>query len=174
MLRPPANDLPGTALEQAGRLIGEDPSFQRRAWRLERMAWIAMSFVILAGLIGAFGHGPLSYATAHGRGVLLDYQRILRTGLEYELILRLHDEAQGSTSMRVDKALLDAFSLLDVQPTPARNTSDRDGLVIAWEPKGQGPSEIVLRVKPRIPLGLVAGVIAVGESRVALRMVVLP
>ena len=38
-----------------------DESFQRNEWRIQRVGWIVWSLVIIAGLIGLLGSGPMSH-----------------------------------------------------------------------------------------------------------------
>ena len=56
-----------------------DESFQRSEWRIQRAGWIVWSLVIIAGLIGLLGSGPMSHKeTAATDGSLkIDYDRYL-------------------------------------------------------------------------------------------------
>jgi hypothetical protein len=38
-------------------LVGESPSFQRREWRVDRVGWVVMALILVAGLVGVWGAG---------------------------------------------------------------------------------------------------------------------
>ena len=44
--------------------IQEDMRFQEKLWKLERVGWITLTLVVAITLLGVFGAGPLSQATA--------------------------------------------------------------------------------------------------------------
>lgn len=48
--------------------VSEDLDFQRKEWRVQRIAWTCMAVLILAAALGAAGSGPLSSRTAKARG----------------------------------------------------------------------------------------------------------
>ena len=43
--------------------IEEDMRFQRRMWVAQRVGWSVISLVLLVGLLGGFGDGPLARRT---------------------------------------------------------------------------------------------------------------
>lgn len=62
--------------------VEEDMRMQQRVWRFERVGWYALVLVVLLGLAGLFGNGPLSDAqvmSEDGR-VHVEYQRLSRSG----------------------------------------------------------------------------------------------
>ncbi|MEW6582872.1 MAG: hypothetical protein AB1416_08945, partial [Actinomycetota bacterium] len=68
-----------------------DLPFQRREWMAQRVAWVVMSLVAVAAVLGAFANGLLSRMTAGDGDTLRGaYSRIVR--------------AQASTSIRVTVA----------------------------------------------------------------------
>ena len=56
----------------------EDMRFQRRSWIAERVGWAVLIVLALIGLIGAFGTGPLSWQTASGGSLSVEYERFQR------------------------------------------------------------------------------------------------
>ena len=60
--------------------LHQDPRFTRRIAAIQRAGWVVMGLVIAAALLGLFGAGPLSRATAEAAdGTLrLEYDRFGR------------------------------------------------------------------------------------------------
>ena len=63
-----------------GLEVHEDMRLVRRSWVVQRIGWGVMAALLLAALLGLFGTGPLSRATATAPGgaVTLDYDRFGR------------------------------------------------------------------------------------------------
>ncbi len=62
--------------------VQEDMTMQQRVWRFERVGWYLLVVIVLLGLAGVFGNGPLSNAqvtSADGR-LHVEYQRLSRSG----------------------------------------------------------------------------------------------
>ena len=70
--------------------INQDLGVQERMWRIQRVGWAAIGVIVLLGLSGLFGHGPLSHTTGgdlHGP-LWLEYERFGRNQGSSEL--RIH------------------------------------------------------------------------------------
>ena len=78
----------------------EQPENQRassREWWAERIGWVAISIILIAALLGAFGPGPLSHreaASDDGR-LRVDYYRVQRYAAPAELRIRFEHESFG-------------------------------------------------------------------------------
>lgn len=44
--------------------ISQDLEFQKRSWTIQRVGWVVIALLILAGLLGVFGKGIAADATA--------------------------------------------------------------------------------------------------------------
>ncbi|MBL8699832.1 MAG: hypothetical protein JNK67_15750 [Alphaproteobacteria bacterium] len=147
---------PGQRPDEVGALIGEDPRFQARMWRIERVAWVAMVLVIASGLAGAFGNGWLATQTAasHSGETLVAYDSLMRWSVEYEL----HAKARGDLphqAVELDAGLLEGLRIVDTQRLRA--------------------NELVIRVTPRRRFDRIRGAIRLGgDERVPIDVVVLP
>ena len=76
--------------------IDQDLRFQKREWAFERASWVVMALVVLAGLLGLLGRGPMSDQTAvSGDGLvtveLRDGERQVVEVDELRLVSRTHE-----------------------------------------------------------------------------------
>ena len=100
--------------------VADDLRFTRSSWAYERVGWVLLAALLLAGLLGLLGPGPLSHATADGP-VTVEYERFARLENEGELRVRLRD---GARSLWVENRYLDGVRILGVRPEPARVTAE--------------------------------------------------
>ena len=163
-------------LEEASRLVGEDIRFQRRVWRFQRIGWGGMALLILSGLAGVFGGGPL--ADASGRSadgaVLVDWERIERVGRDSELRLRTVAPHVGPLELRLEGELAGEVELGRIEPEPAAEARAPERIWFRFDPPPPGErAEIVLQLRSDRP-GFVRGKLALGPSDFDLHLVVLP
>jgi hypothetical protein len=164
-----------------GLQIEEDIAFQRRSWRVQRVAWAVMALILLAGLLGVFGSGPLSQATASMPGVLaVEYQRFARYDTPDTLSIRLEPAATGGPAVRVglDRAYLDHSKIDSMVPPPARVHGAGDRLVYEFPIAEPGrPLTITLALEPQ-QIGIVHGRVTLerdgGVETVSFRQLVYP
>jgi hypothetical protein len=114
-------------------LVGERPSFQRREWRVDRVGWVVMALVLVAGLLGVWGGGSLGNVTATGSDgrVSVDYDRFVRNLGQSSLIVTFPPGSaeQGVISMRIDQQYLAANEVESTTPQPDSVTA-REGRFI--------------------------------------------
>jgi len=69
--------------------IVQDMTFQRRAWVVQRIAWVVMLLIVVAAVLGLFATGPLSGTTAKtDDGVLtIEYGRFARHDAQTDLLI---------------------------------------------------------------------------------------
>ena len=107
---------------KAGLEIDVDERFTRRDWTVERAGWVGMGLVVLAGLLGAFGKGRLSAATASvgGQPLRVEYERIARPGATSTMHLVLAPGAApaGSARLLIDHEHLHGVELRHITPEP--------------------------------------------------------
>lgn len=142
---------------QISARVGEDPRFQRRMWRAERAAWVAMLLMIMLGLSGGLGDGWLAsrVAASPSGAATVAYDRIMRWSVEYEL------RAATRSGPSVGDAVLDPSLLA--------------GLRVTAKQGGSGAAEHVIWVTPRNRFGRVSGTIRLGEGDgIPLDILILP
>ncbi|WP_426957876.1 hypothetical protein [Muricoccus radiodurans] len=167
--------MTGPDLHDAARAVGEDVPFQRRNWRFQRIGWGVMAGIVLLGLIGGLGNGPVASATARPEsgGFTLDWERVQRAGNEARLVVTLDASAGPELAVRVEGELADAMDLVGVEPIPLRS-SRAAGLLHLVTAAAEGrPARMVLRTRSRAP-GLISGNVTADGAAVRARILVLP
>lgn len=112
--------------------VGEDLSFQRRAWRFQRVGWVVLAVILVVALLGGLGDGPLSDATrATGDGVLqVQYQRIERHRSPASVVVRVRTAAGDDTvRLWMDASFAHAQQFNTIHPEPESVATGGDRLV---------------------------------------------
>ena len=139
--------------------IDQDLDFERREWRVQRIAWVLGVLVLVVGFLGLLGGGPLSAGGTTSGPLALDYQRLARQ--EADAPLRLHvapDTAvDGQIAVWLDRAYLARVDIAQVIPEPVETEMGESRVIyhLAVADPAQ-PATITLRTVPGEP-GLVSG-----------------
>lgn len=157
--------------------IAEDPEFQRRTWRFERIGWAFLALAVLATALGLFGEGPFSRAvetSADGR-LSVDYPRFLRRQSPESLRIRFTaDAGGGSTSLWIDRRWLDEVTVDSVTPEPERIELWPDRLVYRFARGGPAGTHLVhVRFEVDAP-GTTRGEFGTAGARVTVSHLVYP
>jgi hypothetical protein len=110
---------------------------QEREWRIQLYGWALMLAIVVAALLGVFGTGPLSSATAGSEpaGLTVKYERFIRHQGEMELTIQIApgQVESGQVELWIDHAYLDDMVIEDVQPEPeeVRTSGDQRIYVFA-------------------------------------------
>lgn len=116
--------------------IHEDMDFQRGEWKAVRIAWFVLGVLLLAGLAGVFGSGPLSRSTkSDPRGLLsVDYDRFVRLQSPARLKLQLKPLPQERDEVKFWIALdcLDAIEISELTPAPRSIEADGKRVVYSY------------------------------------------
>jgi hypothetical protein len=141
--------------------VPEDMRLQRATWRFERYGWIGLCAVIVLAVLGLFGNGPLSSATATtSNGQLqVEYGRFERNGAATDMRLHVAAPSAQRPEIRIGNAFLDAFTIEAVTPQPAEQRSGPDGVEMAFEAEDSGPVHVYFSLRPEA-VGLVKSEIA--------------
>jgi hypothetical protein len=137
-----------------GSPVREDPAFQVRAWIVERIGWSAMGLLVVAGLLGAFANGPLSWTEVSDGTLSVRYERILRDEGNGELEIRIAAIGSLPAEVVLSADFLASHRVMGIEPEPAESKGRPDGSVayrfdgagggvvatIDTRPRGIGPS----------------------------------
>ena len=85
-------------LKRVGAIdVEQDLHFQHEEWRFQKIGRIALAAIVLLGLVGAFGQGPLAHArqTSASGDLTVEYDRIARhrSNSDITFILPAHNGA---------------------------------------------------------------------------------
>ncbi len=114
-----------------------DMNFQEKEWRVERIGWIIMALLALAGLLGLFGEGPLANARAVNGPIVVEYERFERLLSPAKLRAQVAPEAVQNEEVRlyVTRTILDSLEVLDISPQPDSMVLTPDGVVYVFKVK---------------------------------------
>lgn len=133
--------------------LEEDLRFQKRQWKVQRIAWVVWLLVLVAAVAGLFGSGPLSNGTAGEEGGPLwaEYQRFERHQGPSDLKVFLGPGAASGGEGRVwlGRDYLESVELESVTPPPLRVEAgaDRYTYVFPVTDPQQGTA-VVFRFRP--------------------------
>ncbi len=125
------------SLQGVGDLeVGQNLDYQRRAWRANQIGWVVMALALLAALLGIFGSGPLSSASAGEQGgpLWIEYDRFARYTAPTTLRVHLGPGAMsgGQARLLVDRRYLQSLQLQDISPQPDRVEAAGDDLIYVF------------------------------------------
>ncbi len=150
--------------------IDEDLEFQGREWRVQRVLWVGCVLVLVLGLVGVFGGGPIS-SVDHASGddsVSVEYHRFVRHDGRASLRFRV-DASHASdqeVAVWIDQRFLDRVQIESVSPQPASMQSDGDRMTWVFEiPEGSEVMNATFAYRPQ-HIGRIPGEGGSGESTV--------
>ena len=151
---------------------GENVDFQQRWWRLESICYPIFALLILAGLAGVFGRGPLSRTSAGSSDAAprVDYERFARFRTPTVLVVHAASSAGDSTlTVRITGAMTERIPVSRIVPQPAVQRPVPGGQQYVWragsatdttsirfvlEPGKVGRSEGSVQINDAAPLQL--------------------
>jgi hypothetical protein len=141
--------------------IQEDLPFQRREWLVERVAWGVMALLIVAALLGLFGTGPFSRATAGDETIplSLEYDRYGRLLAPATLRVHIGRDIGDDGFVRVwfERRYMETVELQQVTPEPENAEAAGDRLIFAFRlTDPERPSAITFNIRPS-RFGLLSG-----------------
>lgn len=152
--------------------LDDDPAFQLRFWKVQRMAWGFFALILVFALAGGAGAG----------GVLADRRAAL--GAEAEIVypavarwrtsssLRLRSEGARPLQVEFDRAFLDLYAFDQVTPAPERSELVGDGVRMSFAAQKGG--WIYIDISPRRPTLAQRVGVSVGGHTFRYSAVVLP
>lgn len=167
------------ALPRRGTLdIAEDVSFQEADWRVQRVGWAGMAFVLLAALAGFLGGGPLSRASqATSDGALaVEYGRFERRASPTRLTVRFAGEVVRGDEARIwfDRRYAESMRIEHVAPPPQRVEIGADRLTFVFRTEGAARQGAATFHFSFDAFGRIAARVGGGGAQLAFRQIVYP
>jgi len=156
-------------MQKTGDLeINQDLNFERRSWRVERIAWVVAAIILVAALLGFLGPGPLGKATAASpdKSISLAYYRMERHQAPVEWRLQIDGKlvSQGELRLWVHRRFAEVIGTMQIEPEPESVEIEDERFVYAFKAVKPPPIiKIFFRFEPnkvgRTPaqLGVVDG-----------------
>jgi len=161
--------------------LEEDPAFQRRSWRVERIGTWAFVAILAAAAAGLLGSGPLSHGTATVPGTLrVEFQRFAQYQSPDTLLIHVEPGVAPGRELRLwfDRRYLEGARLETMVPPPVRVETAADRLTFVFALTEPGvPFTASVGLQPQ-RVGLIHARLGLepadGGSRLAFRQVVYP
>lgn len=125
--------------------IEEDLAQERRSWIFERAGWVVLGTIVLLSLLGLFGKGVLSKASAtaaDGR-VEAEYQRFARYQGPLQLRIRVEPEGLSSPEARIwlNGEYLRGIRIEQIEPEPESQQATQGGVLYTF-PAASGEKSV--------------------------------
>lgn len=152
-----------------GLEIAEDLKFQGRIWTIQRIGWIVMVILIIGALLGLFGRGPLSQATASDPtgSLRVQYERFSRyeSSSTLRIWVRAEGERNGVVRVRFDPLYFEAVQVEQVMPVPESGELLPNGLMYLFRVgQTEQPTVVTFHLKMH-RIGFISGHIALDSGR---------
>jgi hypothetical protein len=114
--------------------ISQDLEFQQKEWMAERIGWFFMALIVLAGMVGLLGVGPVSRTVAKNDLLQVTYYRFdrLMAPSTYQILVSPEAVVNGELRLRVSRDLLAKTRIEKIVPEPHRVEFSGDSLVYTF------------------------------------------
>lgn len=134
--------------------INQDLDLQERGWRIERFSWVVMLLLIVLALLGLFGTGPLSSASAGDTdsGISARYQRFVRQGGNESITISINPDqvSQGRIELWLSSTFLNQIDIMQIIPQPDEVQSSGSGQTYAFlADSPSGPITVSFSYRPQ-------------------------
>lgn len=129
--------------------MAESTVFMRRNWQVQRAGWLLMTLVVLLGLAGLFGRGPLTRRDASAPGLSLQYQRVLRLEATESLEFTLEARPAGEAGLELDAGFVSRTEIQRIIPEPREISVSPEGHRLSFPASGTGSVAVRLLFVPK-------------------------
>jgi hypothetical protein len=156
--------------------VAEAPGFEDRWARAKIVLVSLMGLIVLAGLAGVFGRGPLSQAKAEAPDLAatVTYERIQGRDTPGQISLNFKRvSSRPDATVTLDPALAEHLNITTTQPRSIAAWNSADGASHRFQLGPDGRGKIVLLVQPSRP-GVVRGALTVDGERLPINLLIWP
>lgn len=155
----------------------EAREFQRRSWKVQRVAWCLMGALLIVTALGGLGAGGfLSRTTTRSADQTLSarYDRVWRMENPAVLEITAPPDGNGSLELTIDARFLSVVSVSEMFPLPREIVALPEGQRLQYRAEGKDPVTVRLQVTPH-RFGRLRARIAGGKDQsIELPLIVLP
>ena len=105
--------------------LGFDLTFEKRWYAFERALRWVLAFVLVAGVLGAFGRGMLSNRDASSQGARVKYERLLHYKTPSNIELQV-PSVNGEARIEFCKDAAQKLGLSQTTPLPSENAASSE------------------------------------------------
>ncbi len=156
----------GSALVKTRQIDAINRLNVRTRYRMQRLIWIALGVILLFAVLGAFGNGRLSSATATSPSgdCQIEFQRVIRNHSPIELHVRARSNDGELLLLNIPRAFLTRCRMTQTTPEPWRSVAFADHVQLAFAvSRSQTESEVVLRLDAQA-MGRIEGDFWIGPN----------
>lgn len=157
--------------------IKRDDRFQRREWRAERIGWVLVTALVMAGLFGLLGRGPLSSSTARSPGelVTVSYSRVSHYEADESITFSFGAGAveDGTVTVGIRGSWPAGVDLQSITPEPSEQSAVPGGVILEFAVEEVGDLAATVSYRAQ-DLGKLDAEVSVGEDSATLTQLVLP
>jgi hypothetical protein len=99
--------------------IEESISLHEKGWIIQRVGWVVVIAIVIAGILGVFGEGPLSKEEPVSGNIKAKYERFFR--FEAEMKIVVESSADHISQISFPQHYLKNFKILRFVPEPDNN-----------------------------------------------------
>ncbi len=142
---------------------------QHRIWRIQRVAWVFMGFLALAGILGLFGQGLYSTRESGtpSTPATIRYDTFVNREAPATLRIELHPSAVngGVAQVSLNRPYTDSIRITSIHPQPVRVAATRDRWTFTFAtPDSQAPGTLVFSYEPQ-KAGLIQGTLGIENGK---------
>ncbi len=126
--------------------VGFDETFLKKWMIFERIAWIVIASVLVAGLSGVLGRGPLAKSKVSSGGDMeVRYERIARNKTPAEMSVHLNRAPliNNAVRLRLEGDLFHRGRITRILPQPKTWTPTSEGATVEFAPTSDGTVSII-------------------------------
>ena len=143
---------------EPGFELDEQLSLQKKGWVVQRVGWVMMLVVMIAGATGLFGNGLLSDKTVSSGNTKAEFERFYRYETEMKVLV---ESAEHISSISFPQHYLKDFRIVRFVPEPFNNNTTRNEVRYNFLP---GENRIVSVYLIPKHYGAIDGLIKVNET----------
>jgi hypothetical protein len=123
---------------QSQRLdLDMDPAGHRTEWRIQRVGWAVWGMIIVAGLCGVLGSGPLSATTslATDGSIEVEYDRFVHYHDPITVTVRFRalETRSDRVNLTLSQLFIDRIRMDRIEPRPQQEQLAADGVIYGFE-----------------------------------------